>query len=695
MQKSMKILALAVTMSCIAFKAESQSTQLVYCNDSKELIYKSDPKGNQIPDFSHVGYRNGEHPIPFCPVVVTLNPVPGDNLSQIQSAIQQVEARQPDANGLRGAVLLKAGRYPVNGTIFIKAGGVVLLGEGAGQSGTHLVATLREKHDFIQFRGSGSASAISSSAKKVKGYVPIGATAAVVESGHEFSAGDDIFLERRPNQKWIELLGMHLLTKTDPEDTNWTPAGYVVRYKRKVTAVKGDTILMDAPVVDPVDPEYAEAWLMKYSWNGKIEHVGIENLRIISEFSGQDDENHGWNAIKFDNVENGWVRNIEAFHFGNGAVNIGGGASHISVLDSKSLDPVSQTTGGRKYSFSVDGQRNLVKNCFTRGGRHDYVTGSKTAGPNVFVESTAVDQKSDIGPHHRWATGLLFDNIAGDGQMNVQNRLNSGSGHGWAGAQTLFWNSLAKSMVVQDPPGDHVNWAIGVKTTGSSSLNNGKYPDGHYESHGTFVVPANLYEAQLALRLNHKKSPPEKPGNLRGERSGSRSVILSWHDNSAEEYAFIIEQSNDNGITWTVVGRVSPDVTAFEAENLTTGVSSLFRVKAKNAYGDSPYSETFQYSDTDGLTGTNLNSSVQQVNIRVYPNPVSGKASVTFSLNKAESVMLALYDIRGSEHSTLFGGYLKEGLHQLDLHLGDKKAGFYIIRLLAQESTGSKIISLN
>jgi hypothetical protein len=254
---------------------------------------------------------------------------------------------------------------------------------------------------------------------------------------------------------------------------------------------------------------------------------------------------------------------------------------------------------------------------------------------------------------------------------------------------------VAKSIVVQDPPGDHVNWAIGVKTTGNSSLNNGKYPDGYFESHGTFVVPANLYEAQLALRLKHKKSPPEKPGNLRGERSGSRSVLLSWEDNSAEEYAFIIEQSNDNGITWTVAGRVSPDVTAFEAENLTTGVSSLFRVKAKNAYGDSPYSETFQYSDSDGITSINHNSAAHPVELRVYPNPISGNASVTFSLNKAESVKLALYDIRGSEHSTLFGGYLNEGLHHFDLHLGDKKAGFYIIRLLAQESAGSKIISLN
>lgn len=696
MNRFFQFLAFTLAMFCTAKTADSQTSQLVYYNDLKELVYKADLKGNRIPDFSHVGYRNGEHPIPSCPVVVTLSPVQGDNLSNIQAGIQQVEARQPDANGLRGAVLLRAGRYPVSGTLLIRAGGVVLLGEGAGENGTHLVATLKEQHDFIHFRGSGSAGAVSSSAKKAKGYIPFGAVVLEVESGHTFAVGDRIFFERRPNQKWIELLGMHLLTQTDPEDTDWTPSGYVVRYKRTVTAVKGDSIQMDAPVVDPVDPEYAEGWLMKYTWNGRIDHVGIENLRLISEFSGQDDENHGWNAVKFDHVENGWARNIEARNFGYSAVNIGSGSSQISVLDSKCIDPVSQTTGGRKYSFNVDGQRNLVKNCYTRGGRHDYVTGSKTAGPNVFVDCTAVDQKSDIGPHHRWATGLLFDNITGDGQMNVQNRLNSGSGHGWAGAQTLFWNCTAKSMIVQDPPGDHMNWAIGVKTTGSGSLNNGKYPDGYCESYGAAVLPSNLYEAQLALRLSQKKTAPEKPLNLRGEKSGSQSMLLSWLDNSAEEYAFIIEQSSDGGMTWTVAGKVSSGVTSFEATNLLSGNEYLFRVSAVNAYGISPYSGYVHLSVAGVITSSPKTEHVRPVELKVYPNPVSGNASIVFSLNRGELVKLSVHDHLGREIRTLANGFLREGEHRFSLDQGFGNAGIYFVRLMASESSGvKKIIALN
>lgn len=594
MNRPFERIILTMLLLLSAILAGSQSAHLVYYNDLKELVYTADSRGNRIPDFSLVGYRNGEYPIPSCPVVVTLSPEQGDNLNLIQKAIHQVEALTPDANGMRGAVLLKAGRYLVSGTVTIGASGVVLMGEGAGQAGTQLVATLREKHDLIHFRGKGSDRAERSAFVRAKGYIPIGATSVIVQGGHTFSSGDRIFFERRPNHKWIELLGMHNLTRTDPADTDWTPESYVVSYKRTVTAVYGDTIHMDAPVVDPVDPEYAKAWLAKSSPNGRIENVGIENLSMVSEFSGPDDENHGWNAVRFDNVENGWARNIEARHFGYSAVNIGSGSAQISVLDSKCLDPVSQTTGGRKYSFNVAGQRILVKNCYTRGGRHDYVTSSKTAGPNVFVECTSVDQKSDIGPHHRWATGLLFDNISGDGQMNVQNRLNSGTGHGWAGAQTLFWNCTARSMVVQDPPGDHVNWAIGVKTTGIGSLNNGKYPDGYYESHGVFVSPVNLYEAQLAQRLKHKKYPPEKPAGLSGDLRGKHSLLLSWIDNSEDEYSFLIEQSDDYGVSWHPTGQVSQNVTSFEVENLIPGFNYQFRVKARNVYGYSPWSDAFQ-----------------------------------------------------------------------------------------------------
>jgi hypothetical protein len=108
-------------------------------------------------------------------------------------------------------------------------------------------------------------------------------------------------------------------------------------------------------------------------------------------------------------------------------------------------------TGGRRYSFNNDGQMNLVMNCHASEGRHDYVTGAQVCGPNVFYNCTAEKTHADIGPHHRWAVGTLYDNIFTDGEINVQDRGNWGTGHGWAGATQVIWNCTALKAAIQDP----------------------------------------------------------------------------------------------------------------------------------------------------------------------------------------------------------------------------------------------------
>ncbi len=67
----------------------------------------------------------------------------------IQAAIDRVSALTPDANGFRGAVLLKKGVYLVEGSLYIRASGVVLRGEGNGVDGTVLNATQKSQHTLI------------------------------------------------------------------------------------------------------------------------------------------------------------------------------------------------------------------------------------------------------------------------------------------------------------------------------------------------------------------------------------------------------------------------------------------------------------------------------------------------------------------------------------------------------------------
>ncbi len=82
--------------------------------------------------------------------------------------------------------------------------------------------------------------------------------------------------------------------------------------------------------------------------------------------------------------------------------------------------------------------------------------------------------------------------------INIRNRGNSGSGHGWAGANQVVWNSKAYQMEIQQPPTAQ-NWAIGC----SAVVRGG---DGYWQSVGRKVQPESLYLAQLAERLQTRPS---------------------------------------------------------------------------------------------------------------------------------------------------------------------------------------------
>ena len=101
-------------------------------------------------------------------------------------------------------------------------------------------------------------------------------------------------------------------------------------------------------------------------------------------------------------------RRVTTRHFGFAAVEITDGASFNTAEDVAMLDPKSEVTGGRRYPFVVQsGTGNLFQRCYAREGRHNFVTGSRVPGPNVWLDCLAEASTADDGPHHRWATGVL------------------------------------------------------------------------------------------------------------------------------------------------------------------------------------------------------------------------------------------------------------------------------------------------
>lgn len=475
---------------------------------------------NTVPDFSRAGYRGGGVAIPFVPTAVTLSPSGGDDTTAIQNAIDTVSA-MPLVDGFRGAVYLSAGDYTVSSTLNIRASGVVIRGAGQQETGgTRITYTATSQSDLFDIAGSGSPSGSGSVYAITDTYVPVGAKTLSITDASSFSVGDMIQITNLVNQNWIEDIGMTAPPLAGGSgDPAWEPSAFQLKHFRFIDEINGNELTLDAPVVQAIEDQYGGGEVRKYTYTNAIENVGIEAIRLESTFTSDNDEDHGWHAIVMRRVMNGWVRQVTSRYFGQGLVLIDSNCLFITVQDSACLDPKSQTTGGRKYSFQVDDSSfALFQRCLTRGGRHDYVSGSLTPGPNAFVDSLATQATSDTGPHFRYATGQIYDNIKSNNEINVQNRLNSGTSHGWAGAQILFWNIEAGGIICDAPTGA-MNWSIGAIGTKKQGSWVPDEPYGIWESEGIHVTPRSLYYAQLEERLgmsalNAVIVPAQKSGTI-------------------------------------------------------------------------------------------------------------------------------------------------------------------------------------
>ncbi len=471
-------------------------------------------------DFSRVGYMWGEKPIPDYPAQVILTPPEdgSDATALIQDALNKVKAP--------GAVLLKAGEYNVFGNLVMERDGVVLRGEG---DATVLKACGTEKRNLLTL-GKDTKRKVGSESVITDRLTPAGQMWVKVAHPSLFSVGDRVAIHIYPNDAWISGLKMDRIAQNPTGRVKqWKAFQYEQCWERVVTGVKGNKIRLDNPVVMDIDKDYvAYAVLEHVAWDRTF-GCGVENIRMVSDYDStvvmvkssgkykgveyRADEKHCWSAINILSAEHCWIRNITSFHFGFSLVSMQAGAKNITVRDCVSKDPISELRGSRRYAFYMsDCELCLVERCRAEYDRHGFVTGSNAPGPNVFLDCEMSKALSDMGPHHRWASGVLYDCCITDSLLAVQDRAGWGTGHGWAGVNFVFWNCVAETIICQSPWITGKNWCIGCK---GKKLQGRKYadgivrPDGEWQSHGTHVEPMSLYRTQLSMR---KESVTGTPG---------------------------------------------------------------------------------------------------------------------------------------------------------------------------------------
>jgi hypothetical protein len=560
------ILLAACISSCFVFAQDKKQKPLtpIIVQSNGQLTYTPDSLGNRVPDFSYAGYMAGEKSIPDVPIKVVVPVVSGDATLRIQSAIDYVSKLPLDKNGFRGAVLLQKGTYKVRGQLKINSSGVVLRGSSVNQ--TTIIGAGTDRQTLIRIVGLNN---------KIKGreissadaYVPVNATRFSVQSANNLKEGDHVIIHHPSTLKWIQTL--HTETFGGGISAlGWKPGERDLYFDRKIVAVNGNTITLDAPLTTALDTTYGISTIASYSWPGRIQNVGIENLSLESTYDAGNakDEAHRWMAITMESAEDAWVRQVNFKYFAGSAVNLLETTKRITVEDCKSLEPISEIGGQRRYTFLTTGQQTLFQRCYAENGYHDFAVGFCAPGPNAFVQCQSELPYSFSGTIDSWASGVLFDIVNVDGEaLRFGNREQDGQGAGWSAANSVFWQCTAARIDCYKPPTAN-NWSYGSWAQFGG--------DGYWESSNEQIKPRSLYYAQLSNRLgndvlNHayllpfdgeaSSSPPVSVAMDLTEKAKQPLLVLTqWINEASKRQPISINANGAKTIDQIGVEKIAP-----------------------------------------------------------------------------------------------------------------------------------------
>ncbi|MDP9050541.1 MAG: hypothetical protein M3O31_07425 [Acidobacteriota bacterium] len=486
--------------------AETPQSQWVYPNPSGKLVYRHLATGDRIMDFSYAGYGGGGVALPSFPVRKTVTPSGDEDSSAIQAAIDEV-SKLPLVHGVRGAVLLESGRFLCKSTLKLNADGVVLRGSGSGEAATVIEMT-GDPHLAISVGGESSIKPVGTATRVVDAYVPSGSMSLSVHDASGFRVGNRVQITHPVTPEWVRLMGMDALVRNGKKQT-WVSSD--LKTERSIVAIRGKKLIFDVPLADSYDAKYlgsSGATLVKVEHVGQIAQVGVEHFRLVAPARKVTLSDKPFNGLQMNDAVDGWVRDIDIIDTTE-AVGIGKDARRVTVEHVDVTQSIPIVGAAKPADFSANGTQILFDRCSATGDNVFYIAvGPGMQGPNV-VLNCVFHGNGHVQPHQRWSTGILIDGCqVPEGGIDLMNRGAMGSGHGWTMGWGVLWNNVAKSYVVQMPPGS-ANWAIG--NSGEQSL--GKVPtfdpgpelpmlpQGIVDSQGTPVAPASLYIEQLRVRL--------------------------------------------------------------------------------------------------------------------------------------------------------------------------------------------------
>lgn len=463
---------------------------------------------SRLPDWSNVGYRWGEEEIPDRPEwpvfdITDYGAIAGDDLDD-SAAILAAVAAAPASGGI---VFMPSGRFIVSEVVNIDRSNLILRGSGRDEGGTEVFFP-RPVDDFglqfisehmIQFRGGGGR-IVGLGRREIIAEAARGDRTVLLNGSLNIEPGDKVHLrlvDDAPIQGtlWLHLNNRQAAFNEDPAAFARGGGDWVYTVAR----VEGNLVTFREPLKTDIRLE----WQPQLTRRQLSSEVGAEDFKL--SFPDIPRPIHlrepGYNGLGFRFVEHGWMRRLE-FENGDNPLIIWR-SSHCTMDDIR----LTGRPGHHGPTSDYDGS-NLIKNIeFDQTGAFIHsITFTHKATANVAMNIRG-NRTVLVDFHGNSPMQNLFTNI-----LTPWGEGSSGS----AGAQphsahgATFWNNPGTMLEPLDENYRFLGTTIVGTAVAQDSFTELREWNERLE---TFRVP-NIYEAQLARRLNPPVEPPFGEGGV-------------------------------------------------------------------------------------------------------------------------------------------------------------------------------------
>ncbi|MFO7657048.1 MAG: kelch repeat-containing protein [Bacteroidales bacterium] len=191
-----------------------------------------------------------------------------------------------------------------------------------------------------------------------------------------------------------------------------------------------------------------------------------------------------------------------------------------------------------------------------------------------------------------------------------------------------------------------------------------------------FISPCKGYNRNCTGWMAKIKSYPViPPSNLKAQYTGDKDVLLTWNDNTDDEYYFILERSVHDSLHFEVLdSTISANETNYTDTSFNTAYTYFYRLKSKGEKGYSDYSEMIKVNNR--ILGIDKNT--MQEDFLVYPNPADGIVHIKYNSQVNDRLVISLTDGSGRTLKRLLRE-VQYGSNNFELDISELSKGLYHI----------------